>query len=94
MDRVRASDLRLLEDLIRSEGYVSDCDANIAQYGQVHGGIDGLDVVINPAIKIREGHLRIIVALQRSLRLCPSMRMRHEAGTLKASRPAKKTWER
>ena len=89
VDRLRASDLVLLADLVTTERYVRECDENIATHGQVIGP----GVQINPAVLLRERHMRIVVALQRALRLCPSMRMRQEAGSLAKTKPAAKPWE-
>ena len=89
VDRLRASDLVLLADLIKTEQYARECDQNIAAHGQVIGP----GVQINPAVLLREKHMRIIVALQRALRLCPSMRMRQDAGSLPTKKPANKPWE-
>ena len=89
VDRLRTSDLQLLTDLIQTEQYARQCDKNIAKHGQVIGP----GALINPNVVLREKHMRIIIALQRALRLCPSMRVRHEAGSLKEKNPAKKPWE-
>jgi len=89
VDRLRASDLLLLADLIRTEGYIRECDINIAAHGQVVGP----GVQPNPALKIRETHIRIAVVIQRALRLCPSMRKRQDAADLQAKTAAKKPWE-
>lgn len=90
VDRLRASDLRLLEDLIQTEQYSRQCDRNIAAHGQVVGP----GVQINPAVTLRVQHQRIIVVLQRALRLCPSMRTRQDAsGQLGKTKPGKKPWE-
>ena len=90
VDRFRSSDLRLLADLVTSERYARECDINIAEHGQLMGP----GVQENPAVKLRERHMRIIVALQRTLRLPPSMRMRQDAGVLGAkSKPGPRPWE-
>ena len=90
VDRLRQSDLRLLADLIQSEEYAAECDENIAAHGQLIGP----GVQINPAVTLREKHMRIIVALQRVLRLPPSMRMQRGAAPLNRTAPkGKKPWE-
>lgn len=88
--RFRVSDLRMLADLIRSEQYVAECDENI----RINGQVVGPGVTINPAVVLREKHLRIIVALQRALRLCPSMRVRQDSAKLNDTGPKKKPWEK
>ena len=90
VERFRASDLKMLADLVKSEQYVEKCDEIIGEHGQVIGP----GAQINPAVTLREKHLRVIVALQRALRLCPSMRMRQDAAKLRQSgTAAKKPWE-
>lgn len=88
--RFRASDLELLAQLVLCERYVHECDANIG----VHGQIIGPGVQENPAVRLRERHLRAMIALQRALRLCPSMRQRQDDAELQAkSLPGRKPWE-
>ena len=89
VDRLRASDLLLLTDLIQTEKYIAECDANIAKHGQVTGP----GVQINPAVKLRESHVRVAVVIQRALRLCPSMRKRHDDSGLQVKSSPKKPWE-
>jgi P27 family predicted phage terminase small subunit len=91
VDRLRHSDFNLLLNLILAEQYVAECDRVIAE----HGLILGPKPYTNPAVRIREYNLRTIVQIQRALRLCPSMRMRQDAGGLNGKpKPQKKPWER
>ena len=91
VSRLRKSDLKILADLIQSEKYVAQCDAIIAEHGQVIGP----GAQINPAVTIRDRHVRTAIALQRALRLCPSMRKRQDDADLqvKATSSVKKPWE-
>lgn len=87
VDRFRASDLEMLAELVITERYVRECNEVIDSDGHFAG--DG----IHPAVVLREKYTRVMVALQRALRLCPSMRMRHESGKLKDTTRRKKPWE-
>lgn len=88
-DRLRSSDLLLLADMITAEQGVAECDKLILQHGQVIGP----GVKANPAVYLRQSHLRSIVQIQRALRLCPSMRKRQEAADLQVKVSPKKPWE-
>lgn len=88
--RLRASDLSLLADMIIAEQSVEECDRLIATHGQVIGP----GVKANPAVFLRQSHLRTIVQIQRALRLCPSMRKRQDDADLQVKKTTqKKPWE-
>ena len=103
VDRLRASDLHMLADMIRNEQAVDKCDALIKKQGQVieedvfsktTGESIGTKLSPHPAVAIRASHLRGIVQMQRALRLCPSARMLHDNGKLKsAGTRRKKPWD-
>ena len=89
--RFRASDLKMLEDMIVTEKYIAGCDDSIREHGQIIGP----GARVNPATELRNKHVGVLVKLQRALRLCPSMRMRQEDGKPGKHRPAgKKPWEK
>ena len=95
IDRWRPSDMRLLEDLVITEGYVRDCDEQIARDGStIFGQRDGL--LPHPAVAIRRTHMQTILSIQRALRLCPSTRMRAEKASLheRPGASGRRPWER
>jgi len=89
VNRLRVSDYKMVEAMIRAEQYVEECDQNISE----HGLVIGPTPKTNPAVRIREYNLRTIVQLQRALRLCPSMRMRQDSPVLPATSPTTKPWD-
>ena len=95
IDRWRPSDMKLLEDLVITEGYVSDCDELIARDGATIPGGRGA-MVGHPAVAMRRMHMQTILGIQRALRLCPSTRMLRDKASLN-ERPGsagKRPWER
>ena len=71
----RVTDLSLIETMVRTETYVIDCEDLIRTDGQLTAGYMGA-MRENPAIAVRDRHLKTIISIQRALRLCPSTRTR------------------
>jgi phage terminase small subunit len=85
------SDLLLLEDMIRSEQFVTDCDQLIAEHGHVVTGSTGA-LVVNPAVNARKGYIATITTIQRALRLPPSTRYDKKSAKL-GSTASKRPWQ-
>lgn len=92
-DYFRPSDLLLLEDMIRQENYVRDCDALIKKHGRLVKNAQG-GLWANPVVHQRRGHVASILSIQRALRLPPSTRLDKGAAALRPAAPGKKKpWE-
>src|SRR5690349_635901 len=59
VDYWRPSDLVMLEDMIRTEQFVVECDVLIAEHGQIVPGATGA-FVVNPAVTARRGYIATI----------------------------------
>ena len=92
-DHFQASDLQLLESLIRTELLIAENDRDIARNGQIIGCPRTGGPIENPAVKQRDRHQKLINSTQVKLRLCPSTRMRAEKAGLRPKR-AKRPWEK
>jgi hypothetical protein len=74
--------------MIQTEQYIIACDRDIAKNGHLIGH------EANPSVAMRDKHAKTLIAYQRALRLCPSMRMRQDSGRLRDKpKPVKKPWE-
>lgn len=91
-DYFRASDLQMLEGMIRTERYVTECDELIEANGHLMKG-PGKTLVTNPAVTARRGYIATIATIQRALRLCPSTRLDKTSAKLREASSAKRPWE-
>lgn len=86
-DYWRPSDLVMLEDMLHTETMVRECNETARIEGQTMGD------KVHPAVVARARHLATILSYQRALRLCPSQRLRRDAGVLNNSTRRKRPWE-
>ena len=88
-ERFSDSDTSLLADMIVSEQYIAKCDKELQKL-RSHLTEEGK---IHPLVGLRDTHIKAQVLLQRALRLCPSMRMRHDKAGLGGTKTKKKPWD-